>query len=146
MSAMLDYIRLEGPDGDMVDLMLQGYRHLSAVDGLQGMTARTSVRVRASQHGSVSLTKFRNDRVITANGIFFGEDQDRAWTEYRTVSRALNGAVDTDRLLQYSIGGPRTSDVRSVRRDPGADHVGVAHDRDAVCAKGAGPARVLAVV
>jgi hypothetical protein len=55
----------------------------------------------------VDRTKLRDDAQVVITGLVYGEDADRAWLEYDTITRALVGAVDTDRLLKWSAGTAR---------------------------------------
>ena len=104
MNRLLKTITLEDPDGVEVTLEADGYRHLHRAEGLQGITVRRSVTPLPGRHGSRNRTRLRDDRVMIFAGEFTGEDSDRAWLEYHAVSRALAGAVDTDRLLRWTAG------------------------------------------
>lgn len=103
--SLLDYIDLEDREGVRVDLQLDGYRHLTVLDGLLGFEVRVSKRARPAGHGIIPLSRFDDEHPLIATAEFIGDTLDRAWQEYRAVTAALTGAKNTDRLLRYGIGG-----------------------------------------
>jgi hypothetical protein len=107
MSSLITALSLEGPDGVQVTLMQPGYRNVRRIEGLAGVRVRKAKRPRTGRNGSVDRTKLRDDAQVVITGLVYGEDADRAWLEYDTITRALVGAVDTDRLLMWSAGTSR---------------------------------------
>lgn len=95
---------LEGPDGLDVPLAIPGYRRVTRAEGLAGMRVRSLVLPRPGRHGSRNRSRYRDDALITLQGIVLGEDAARAWMEYDKVVTALAGCVDTDRLLKWRAG------------------------------------------
>jgi hypothetical protein len=107
MAQLITAVSLEGPDGVDVSLMSDQYRKVKAINGLAGIRVREVVRPRTGRNGSVNRTKLRDDAQVIVIGYASGEDNDRAWMEYDTITRTLVGAVDTDRLLKWSAGSER---------------------------------------
>jgi hypothetical protein len=107
VAQLITAVSLEGPDGIDVSLMFDQYRKVRSINGLAGVRVREVVRPRTGRPGSVNQTKLRDDAQVIVSGFASGEDNDRAWMEYDTITRALVGAVDTDRLLKWSAGSER---------------------------------------
>lgn len=107
MSQLVTAMSLALPDGTPVPLLVPGYRHIKAVDGLAGMSTRTVIVPNNGRQGSRSRTRFRDDRPITITGFTLGGggvQPDRAWDEYWSIASAFSGAIDTDRELAYTLG------------------------------------------
>ena len=116
MSSLITAISLEGPDGAQVSFMASGSRKVKRVEGLSGVRVRKAKRPRTGRDGSVDRTRYRDDAQIVLTGLVIGADADDVWTQYDTVTRALVGAVDTDRLLQWTAGNDRALQM-NVRLD-----------------------------
>lgn len=111
MAILVDGVLVTGPfaltirDPAGTDVALHGgLRNVRDVKGLAGMAARVSVRPRIGRSGSKSVTRHREDRPVTVELQFLGEDTQHALEDYYTLSRAVNSAVDTDRLLRWTLG------------------------------------------
>lgn len=96
-------LTIQDPAGTHVPLH-GGLRNVRDVKGLTGMAARTSIRPRVGRTGSVSVTRHREDRPVTVELQILGEDTQHALDDYYVLSRAVNSAVDTDRLLRWTLG------------------------------------------
>lgn len=107
MSRLLSALSLEGPDGVQAPLMLASYRSVTSTQGLAGVKAKTSVRPAVGRNGSVNATRYRDDRLITIEGIVLDQTEnspDRVWQEWDDVQAAYAASVDTDRLMQWTAG------------------------------------------
>lgn len=98
-------LALEGADGQFVDLLLDGRRHVETIDGLVGLTARERVRPRPGRRGVINTSRYLDSDPIVIKGQLFGDDPADAWTEYNAVAAACASAIDTDRHLRWSGGG-----------------------------------------
>jgi hypothetical protein len=97
-------LALEGADGQYVDLMIDGRRHVATADGLVGMKTRERVRSRPGRHGVINTSRYRDAEPVVIVGELFGDDPDDAWAEYNAIATACAAAVDTDRQLRWSGG------------------------------------------
>lgn len=115
-------LAIETDDGP-VSLLVPGLRGVRSLAGIAGIGVRPVVTPRAGRDGSVIRSRFRADRVIVVDGHVRGVGADGVWDEYDAVSRALAGAIGTDRLLYYTLGSGRElqATVRLEELTPGVE-------------------------
>jgi hypothetical protein len=104
VASLLSSLTIEDATGTQIALLAPGTRQVSKADGIQGVRVRELVVPRVGRHGSRARTRLRDDRVITLEGHCLGSTDDQVWQEYHAISRALGDAVDTDRVLRWTLG------------------------------------------
>ncbi|MBX5461645.1 MAG: hypothetical protein IRZ28_11215 [Steroidobacteraceae bacterium] len=108
MSSLVTALSIERPDGNQLDLMQPAYLRITGTQGFRDVISRRVSRPATGRDGAIDATRFRDERLMTITGLVLDavtNDPAVVWATWGQVQAAFAGAVDTDRLLQWTAGG-----------------------------------------
>lgn len=107
---MINSLTIEDANGSQMSFF-GDQKVIKEVSGLVGLTSvRSVLSDKPNRDGSNNRSRYRQDRIITINGMFAGTPS-QIWSAYDDLQYILEQAKDTERILRYT----RTADGRIFR-------------------------------